>query len=61
MILRGARRSLVDQYPELGFSPQRLRPGTWPEHQNPVSHTAQKKRENKKVRKKERKERKENY
>ena len=25
--------------------PQRHRPDTWPEHQDPVSHTAQKKRE----------------
>ena len=33
--------------------PQRLRADTWPEHQDPVSHTAQKKREKK--RKKERK------
>ena len=34
--------------------PQRHRPDTWPEHQDPVSHMAQKKRE-KKI-KKERKE-----
>ena len=33
--------------------PQKLRPDTWPEHQDPVSHTAQNKRE-KKERKKER-------
>ena len=33
--------------------PQRLRPDTWPEHQDPVSIRAQKKREEKK--KKERK------
>ena len=37
--------------------PQRLRPDPWPEHQDPVSHTAQKKREKK--RKKERKKEKE--
>ena len=37
--------------------PQRQRPDTWPEHQDPLSHTAQKKRdERKKERKKERKE-----
>ena len=30
------------------LSPQRLRPDTRPEHQDPVSHTAQKKREEKK-------------
>ena len=44
--------------------PQRLRPDTWPEHQDPVNHTAQKKREegreggreSKSKRKKERKE-----
>ena len=35
--------------------PQRLRPDTWLEHQDPVSHMAQKKRE-KKERKKGRKE-----
>ena len=44
--------------------PQRLRPDTWPEQKDPVSHTAQKKREEerkegrkegKKERKKERK------
>ena len=29
----------------LAVSPQRHRPDTWPEHQDPVSHTAQKKRE----------------
>ena len=33
--------------------PQRHKPDTWPEHQDPVSHMAQKKRE--KERKKERK------
>ena len=36
----------------LGLPPQRHRPDTWPEYQDPVSHTAQKKREKK--RKKER-------
>ena len=44
--------------------PQRFRPDTQPEHQDPVSHMAQKKREERKKerrkeRKKERKERKE--
>ena len=43
----------------LAFPPQRLRPDTRPEHQDPVSHMAQKKREKKKERKNERKERKE--
>ena len=40
----------------LAFPLQRLRPDTQPEHQDPVSHTAQKIREKKKVkeRKKER-------
>ena len=37
-----------------GFPPQRLRPDTWPEHQDPVSHTALKKRERKKERERER-------
>ena len=36
----------------LVLPPQRLRPDTWPEHQDPVSHTAQKKREGKKRKKK---------
>ena len=40
--------------------PQRLGPDTWLEHQDPVSHMAQKKREKKKERKKERKKAKEN-
>ena len=30
----------MNQCPELGSPPQRLRPDTWPEHQDPVSHTA---------------------
>ena len=29
---------------KLVLPPPRLRPDTWPEHQDPVSHTAQKKR-----------------
>ena len=35
--------------------PQRLRPHTWPEHQDSVSHSSQKKREKKKERQKEKK------
>ena len=42
----------MDQYPELGSPPQRLRPDSQLEHQDPVSHMAQKKREKKKERKK---------
>ena len=38
--------------------PQRLRSDTSPEHQDPLSHTAQKKQENKKERKKEKKKKK---
>ena len=45
MILRGAGRSLVVL--NLVLPPQRLRPDTRPELQDPVSHTAQKKREKK--------------
>ena len=33
---------------KLALPPQRLRPDTMPEHQDPVSHTAQKKKEKKK-------------
>ena len=32
----------------LALPPQRLRADTWPEHQDPASHPAQKKREKKK-------------
>ena len=38
-----------------GLPPQRLRPVTQPEHQDPISLTAQKRREEKYERKKERK------
>ena len=34
--------------PNSALPPQRLRPDTPPEHQDPVSHTAQKKREKRK-------------
>ena len=36
------------------FPPQRHRPDTWPEDQDPVSHTAQKKREKERKKKRER-------
>ena len=48
MILHGAGRSLVVHVLNSGLPPQRLRPDTWPEHQDAVSHTSQKKREKKK-------------
>ena len=41
--------------PKSALPPQRLRPDTRLEHQDPVSHTAQKKREKKREREKERK------
>ena len=40
----------------LALPPQRHRPDTQPEHQDPVSHTAQKKREKEKKRKRKGKE-----
>ena len=48
MILHVAGWSLVDQCPELTLLPQRHRPDTQPEHQDLVSHMAEKKREKKK-------------
>ena len=38
----------------MALPPQGLRPDTWLEHQDPVSHTAQKKRVRKKERERER-------
>ena len=38
--------------PNSALLPQRLRPDTRPEHQDPVSHMAQKKREKKRKKKK---------
>ena len=37
----------------LALPPKKLRPDTWLEHQDPVSHTAQKKRERKRKKKKQ--------
>ena len=45
------RRTLVDQYPEHGSPPSRPRADTQPEQENPVHHTAQKKREKREGRK----------
>ena len=55
MIVCGAGRSLLDHVLNLALPPQRLRPDTQPEHQDPVCHTAQKKREKKRERTKEKK------
>ena len=56
MVLRGAGRSLTNVL-DLAIPPQRHRPDTQPEHQDPVSHTAQKKsrKERKRDRVRERK------
>ena len=48
LVLRGAGRSLVDQCPELGSPTSEAHPDAWLEHQEPVIHTAQNKREKKK-------------
>ena len=47
MILHGVWRSLGVNVLNLALPPQRLRPDTRPEHQDPASHTAQKKRKKK--------------
>ena len=47
MILCGAGRSLVANVLKSALPLQRLRPDSRPEHQDPVSYTAQKKREKK--------------
>ena len=62
MILRGAGMYSWTNVLNTALPPQMLRPDTWPEHQDPVSHMAQEKRKGlkegrkgKKGRKKERK------
>ena len=47
MILRGAGRFWWTNVLNPVLPPQRRRPDTWPEHKDPVSHTAQKTREKK--------------
>ena len=47
MILRGARMSLVVQILNSALPPQRPSPDTRLEHQDPISHVAQKKKEKK--------------
>ena len=51
MILHGAWRSLVFHVLNSALPPQRLRPAAHLHQQDPVSHTAQKKREEKEERK----------
>ena len=48
MILWEARRFLVSNVLNSALPPQRLRPDTRPEHRDPVSHTAWKKKGKKK-------------
>ena len=52
MILRGLGDLWLSDVLNSALPPQRLRPDSQLEHQDPVSHTAQKKREKKKERKK---------
>ena len=54
MLLLGLRGLWWTSVLNSALPPKRLRPDTWLEHQDPVSHTVQKKGEKRKERKKER-------